>query len=81
MDTLLNLPLLLLQFSSSLLWTTSRADTCSESEVVSYRSAWNGGASGDLSIEFPNSVNTWTISVTFTGAVTSFQIWGTFKVL
>jgi len=67
---------LLLQLSSSLIWTTSKADTCSESEVVSYRSAWNGGASGDLSIEFPNSVNTWTISVTFTGAVTSFQIWG-----
>ena len=67
---------MIFQFSSSLIWTTSKADTCSESGVVSYRSVWNGGASGDLSIEFPNSVNSWTVSVTFTGAVTDFQIWG-----
>ena len=50
---------LLFQFSSSLIWTTSKAETCSDSGVVSYRSSWNGGASGDLSIEFLNSVDTW----------------------
>ena len=49
------------------------SDTCSD--VVTYSSIWNSGASGKLTVTFPNTVSSWTIEVTFTAAVTDFQVW------
>ena len=52
---------------------TTSSDSCSD--VVTYSSIWNSGASGNLKVTFPNTVSSWTIEITFTAAVTDFQVW------
>ena len=48
-------------------------DSCSD--VVAYSSIWESGASGKLTVTFPSTVSAWKIEITFTAAVTDFQIW------
>ena len=63
---------ILLLFSVSVT-TSTGSDSCSD--YVTYSSIWDSGASGKLTVTFPSAVSSWTIEITFTAAVTDFQVW------